>query len=237
MLLLLAYFTRYLVFEVTSIAALLMGSAFVFTSMESYVKTRPANLSVRAPLMSLHQSLVGAGLTGRVLYVPGKREGEQVKMFVPKPDVGSTKFSEDPFLGDAHGVLLTPPGEGVVKILAEELDGLADKELKYLEEWLPRAVVEGLGLAESMKLEVKDDDIKVEIRRPSFQSLCQDAELNETVCLRFGCPFSSGVAASLAESTGRVVKFVTCGHDSNKETSSGLYRLGAQISERHFEES
>lgn len=226
---LLAYFTRYIVFEVTSIAALLTGFAFVFASVDSYVKARPANLSVRGPLMSLHQSLVSSGYAGRAFYFPGGKGEEKVKMFIPNSkDDSPTNLASLKSEQSARGIWLTPPGEGIAKILGEELDGLSDKELKYLVEWVPRAIVEGLGLAEKMKMQVKGDDVRMEIHRPSFQILCQDAQLNQTVCLRFGCPFSSGIATALAESTERVVEFVTCGHDSKSEKSTGFYRLGAQ---------
>ena len=223
--LLLGYFTRYLPFEVTSIVALLVGSAFVFTSMESYVKARPANLSIRAPLITLHEMLVRSGLTGKTFYIPGS-QGETVKMLVQKSDSAAPNPTDTV---DPNDVLLIPPGEGIVRVLAEELNGLTDKQLKYLQEWIPKAVVEGLGLAERMKLDVKGDDLKVQIHRPSFQTLCQDPELNRTVCLRFGCPFSSGMAASLAEGTGRVVEYVGCSHEGKSETSTALYRLGQQI--------
>ena len=231
--LILAFLTRYLVFEVTSVAALLMGSALVFTNMESYVKARVANLSMRGPLMALHQSLINSGFAGRAFYIPDRNQGDPVKMLIAtsNADPQAAVLNEQ----SVQGTLLDAPGEGVVEILREELGGLSGKNFIYLEEWLPRAVVEGLGLAEKMWLKLEGDEVKMEIQRPVFQTLCQDPELNETVCVRFGCPFAGGIAAALAESTGRGVEFVTCGHDRKLETSTGLFMLRAQVSQRNFE--
>ena len=65
---LLAFLTNYLLFEITSILSLFLGMVFLFTGTESYVRSKPANMIAKSPLITLEGILGNDGSIGQAVY-------------------------------------------------------------------------------------------------------------------------------------------------------------------------
>jgi len=225
--LILGFVTRYIVFEVVSIAAFLLGSAFTFSSMESYIKARAASSAFASSLKSLAGLLSRDGFVGRLVFVPN-REKNNVTAVIEKEAGGST--------GTSHGldtVSITPIGEDLVKMYDEELDGISGKDVDYLSLWLPKVIVDAYGLASKMKIrKIGENEFSFVFERPMFRDMCSEfieSGQRELICAKIGCPFSGSVPHAFSKALGKVVYFDGCRYDPLKRNATGTFRIGPSV--------
>ena len=226
----LAYVTRYIVFEVTSILALFLGVIFVLSGVERYVKLRVANKAVLSSLYTLRGLLSHLGIDGEGIYIPTAK-GDSVKIFLPK-----NRNSSLPNINEAtssmvvleNGFILPPVGNGLLQLYEEELGDIRNFDLDYLKEWLPRVLVEGLKIAEKMEITQDGENIHVKLTASSFSQLCQNKEVSQ-ICRTVGCPVNSSIAEAIAKNTGRVVYYVNCVHNPSTRITEATYKLGPTL--------
>lgn len=219
---LLAYLTGTLVFEITSIISLFLGVFFVFSSLESHVGSSPANVIAKSPLLTIKELIRQKGYEGKAVYVV---DGDE-----PRVRIGDRVTN--------HSLLLYPPGNDLFNLIEEEVGELKDTGLDYLIEWLPRALVDALDLAEGVELKdlngTNDErEIRALIKRPTFEGLCLSQDLKEGICDRLGCQVQGSIGQSIAISTGNSVQFKGCIYDPATRTASATYVLASATYERN----
>jgi len=116
----LAYVTRYIVFEVTSIASLLLGAVMIFTSLEPYMKTRAANEAIYSSLRILEDFLNRLNARGKAVYIPPAPEHNQGMVFVFTPGYSDLpnlkKLMDENEVIYPEGVLFPSPGNSLVEL-------------------------------------------------------------------------------------------------------------------------
>jgi hypothetical protein len=226
----LAYLTRYIVFEMTSILALFLGVIFVLSGVERYMKSRVANRAVLSYLYILRDLLNHFGIDSQGIYVPTV-EGDSVKIFLPKnrsnslPDISEATSSA---VVSENGLILPPVGNALLQLYEEELGDILSFDLDYLKEWLPRVLVDGLKMVEKSEITQDGEDIHVKLTDSSFSELCQNKGVAQ-VCRTIGCPVSSSIAEAIAKNTGQVVYYVNCVYDPSTRTTEVTYKLGPTL--------
>jgi len=229
----LAYATRYIVFEATSIASFLLGTILVFTSLEPYMKTRTANEAIYSSLRILEDFLNRLDARGKAVYIPPEPEQNQGRVFIFAP--GHSKLPNLKKLTDENemiyeeGVLVPSLGNSLIKLYEEDLGDIRKMDFEYLQEWLPRVLVSGLKLAEKVEITRLGNEVKVEITGTVFNQLCQQRENIKTVCETLGCPLESSIAEALAKNTERLVYKVESRHDPQATKTTTRYVLGASV--------
>lgn len=231
--LIIGFVTRYIVFEIVSIAAFLLGTAFTFKSMESYVKSTPANRAVVSPLKGVANLLSDLGVNGKVAYIPASSSNSVVAFVSRDPNASAIPVEAAVGEVSADGVAMTPLSEDLVRLYDEELDGIKGKDVDYLSIWIPKVIVDGLGLVSKVKIEKKGEEaFSYVFERPIFKELCSEF-LNhgqsEQICGRIGCPFSASVPHSFAQALGKVVYFEGCTYDAAKQHAKGSFRIGPSV--------
>jgi len=233
--LLLAYITRYIVFEVVSILALLLGVVFVFTGIESYVKMDVANRAVVSSLVPIASLLSYLKAEGKAIHIPPVSEQRAGRIFLPKRDEVTlpafeeiTRESSIAVLNE--GVLLPSVGNALLKLYENELGDLRNFDLEYLMAWLPRVLVDGLQMAEKVEMNWNADDINVKMINLAFSNVCQNASA-KVICELTGCPVCSSIAEAFSKNTGRIVYYLKCENDSIKRETNAFYRLGPALEE------
>lgn len=226
----LAYFTRYIVFEVTSIVSLLLGVVMIFTSLEPYMKTRAATEAIYSLLEIVEEFLDTLNATGKAVFIPPTPDQTRGMVFIftaghsNLPDL--KKLIDGKELICEEGVLLPSPGSSLLRLYEEELGDLRRIDFPYLVEWLPKVLVNGLKLAERVEITRLDDTVKVAITGTVFNYLHQRRESIKVVCETMGCPLESSIAQAIAKNTGRLVYKVESKQEPQAVQTSITYVLG-----------
>ena len=205
-----SYLTRYTLFEVVSIASFVLGVILIASELESKVKLVPSAASLVGPLLAFAQQLSDNGLNGKATYVPS-REGVEMR-------IGSGS-------GGAMPVSLPPVGRGLFEAYERELGPLRERGASYIETWIPRVLVDGLGIVEDAKIKVGGDAVEVKFRGPFVRPLCVRRDINEKICGRVGCPLVSSMGESLAASLTKSVTHIGCTYDTPSQTSVARFSI------------
>ena len=225
--LILAYISRYLVFEAISILTLLTGTIFIFTDLESYVKARVASEAIVSSLIPLNQLLDRLKACEGAIYVPDPKKEGSVKVLMPRGRELNGGGGFPPT--DVDGIPVSSTGSGLLQLYRREFGSFRNVTLPYLAEWLPRILVEDLKIAEGVEIVQDGAEVHVRLISPAFRQVCQRRERIENVCKLVGCPISSSIAEALAETTGRRVQYVGCRYDPIRWEVNVLYRLGPVV--------
>lgn len=232
----LAYVTRYIVFEVISILALLLGVVFVFTSVESYVRTSVANRAVVSALMPLAKFMNHLDVDRKAVYIPALSNADKGRMFIRlnsespvRPLFGGLEDAtaiDTSALG--RGVFLPSIGSGLLQLYERELGDIRNFDLDYFVEWFPRVFVEGLKMAERMEMLREDDEVKVKVVESALRYLCEDKDVRR-VCEVVGCPIVVSIGEAIAKNRGCAVFYLKCEYDLLRRETNVSYKLGPSL--------
>jgi hypothetical protein len=104
-----------------------------------------------------------------------------------------------------QGVLLTPPGAGILTQIEEKSSiDLTKMELNDLCEVLPNLILQDLNLAKEMAMELNGDQAHLKIFESLYKNLYSARSNLKSVDL-LGCPIGSAVACALAKASGTAV--------------------------------
>jgi len=228
-----AYITRYIVFEVTSIVALLLGVILIFTSIEPYVKMDVANRAALSSLAALSEILAYLKVEGKAVHIPPTGNQSAGRIFIPMHSESSLptleEITKDQLVISGKGLLLPSTGNALLQLYEKELGNLRNIDFNYLVEWLPRILVDGLQMAEKMEITRKGDDIHVKLASSAFRYLCQQAETTNLICGTINCPMCSSIADAIAKNTNRIVYCKKCGYDPLRLETTAHFVLGPTL--------
>ena len=207
-----AFVTSLPAFEVIAIISFVGGVFLLASGMEATVKLVPSAESNLGPLLALAEQLRARGLGGKASFVP-KRDGEIEMIF---GDDGSR----------AERAPVVPIGSGLVASYERQLGPLGSSERGYVRSWLPRAIVKGLGLADSCRLEFDEKGgAKAILERPFVRPLCVREDFNDKVCRAFGCPLVNSIGEVLAMSENNKVTYCGCEYSRLDETAVAVFSI------------
>lgn len=190
--------------EVASVSSFLVGVALLSYEVEPRVKVYPSGMSQLGPLRVASELFLKQGIQGAATYVPGD---DGVSMSFP----GSR--------GETNSLNFSPIGHGLHGAYENELGPIRGKGVDYLVLWLPRTIVDGLGLAEKVKMKRSGDEVETVLTKPFIRPLCVNAFMKENYCSNIGCPLVASVAEALANSAGKPVKHLGCVYDPTTQTA------------------
>ena len=122
------------------------------------------------------------------------------------------------------GMILTPPGLGLIEYLEEELMiNFTRMDLEDLCELLPKIIPEDLQLAKEVTMEVEGKLVHLNIVGSIYKSLCYEKELPSVHLL--GSPLVSAIACAIAKTTGKPVTIQDTVINSDTETIDVTYQI------------
>lgn len=137
------------------------------------------------------------GLKEMIVFIPASNDAQMPSI----EEMAESKF----LLKNPQGVLVIPPGAGVLsKIENDFKTDFTNMDLNNLCEVLPRYILDNLGLAKEMDMDLQENFVNVKV----FGSLYKDLYSNEANLKSIsilGCPIISAVACALAKATGKSV--------------------------------
>ena len=137
------------------------------------------------------------GLKASVVFISKKNDNEMPSI----DEIAKGKFLSK----NKEGVLVTPPGSGILTQIEEKLKvDFTKMSLNELCEVLPIFIIQNLNLAKEVELKLNGDQVQLKMFDPLYKNLYSLRNNLKSVSV-LGCPIASAVACTLAKTSGRTV--------------------------------
>jgi len=195
------------------------GALFFFIKPVKYVQSRLLHSTATATYKTIDRILRDLKIKGKGYYIPPYPKDVYLPdylkglkdpvVFISAGEGGMPSIEELAkskfMLENPNGICVAPPGLGLLEQFERELKkDLAKLKLTDLRENLPPLIVESLGLAKEMDINVKDNHVYIKIFDSIYKSLFAAEENLKSVHL-LGCPLISAIACALAKTSGKTV--------------------------------
>lgn len=207
------------------------GALFLFIRPVRYVKRDILDFTITPSLKTIDRILSDLNYQGNGIYLPprclkGLKEGV---VFIPaeKETVvpAIEKASQGKVFITPHGMYLIPLGQGLVNLFEKELGtDLFKTDLDYLQNNLPKLLIEGLELVKDFEMSVNGNMVHIRMTGSVYSNLCSEVRKLTNICPRMGCPMCSAIAYALVKVTGRAVTIEKIEFHPN-DTVETWYRL------------
>ncbi|MDR2720463.1 MAG: hypothetical protein LBC03_06650 [Nitrososphaerota archaeon] len=171
-------------------------------------------------------------ITQKGIYLPPSKlyDPESSLIFIPKKPLqtipSNDEITNNLFTTRKDGILLSPPGYGLTKIMEQKLGKSFSKlDLQNLKTHLPRLLVEDLEIAENLYIETETNIVTFKIEENIFMGECNQAQKHLQVHDAIGCLLSSALACALTKATGKPVTI------NNEETIGKTTKIIYQLVE------
>jgi len=191
------------------------GAILLYIKTEKYIQEALLDKTTFPSLITLNQMITELGLKGQAVYLPPKylKDFESSKIFIAKQEKTKLptpeqiqKEEERMFVTNPEGILLTPPGADLARLFEKTLDTSFTKaDLQYLEDNMPRLLVEDLEIAENVKIETKKSLVYVKMENSIYKNMHIEAERLPNIKGSIGCPICSAIACAIAKMAGKPV--------------------------------
>jgi len=203
-----AYVMPGLTIEISAISAFAVGIVLLASEIESRIRHTSASAAILGSMQFMVSTLNRGGRPWAVVYSP------EVDGVVMRPIESSRKTTSFPACG-----------HGLYESYERELGELKAKGIEYTFLWLPKVMVDGLGLAEGVKMAQAKETVSTALRKPFVRLLCVNEFMNKNVCGTTGCPLVASVAEVLASSTGKRVSHDGCIYDPMTQTATAKHTI------------
>ena len=196
-------------FEAGSLTSFILGTLLLVSSFEQNVKLYSSAAAVEGPVRTIVALLKAEGFEGRATYVPSAT-GVAVRI-----------------RGKAPGTQLElpPHGDSLLRSYESEIGSLEGKGYDFAAEWVPKAIVDALGLAESVSMSRDGPSVRTIISKPFVRPLCVKPFFTENVCGTIGCPLVGSLGQALALAGGKPLAHVKCTYDPRSQTATAVHEM------------
>ena len=196
------------------------GAILLYIRPEEYTKKVLLEATLSPSLTTLNQMIQEFAYKGDVTYLPPKyfADPETTKIYISKHKDTSLptpeqvqKHENQPVARTPRGMLLTPPGIQLSRLLEKSLGTTFIRtDLKNLQQNLPRLFIENLEIAENLEIRAEDDmtkstTIHAKITKPFYADTFKEAEEPSQLTGSIGGPICSAIACALAKATGKPI--------------------------------
>jgi len=207
-----AFFTSALFLEIASVASFVIGVALLAYEAEARVKLFPAMSALFGPLMVVEHELKKRGLskTNAVFQRSSDKKDARDMMTFAKGGngEGERRYS------------IPPLGDGLVRAYELELGDLSTLDVDRAKVWLPRVMVDGLGLADRVQMKSSGNEVTTVIDKPFVRALCVQDFMVGGMCQVSGCPLTASIGQSLAKASGSLVVHLGCTYDPRTQKAT-----------------
>jgi len=211
LLLLFSVYDQFIVYEVDSVVAFLVGVVLLLRDPRARVQVGVLDamqLSSGETIAELSSDAEG------YTYLP---EGESVEDVVVVPTPSSSSSLPKESLRPSQRI--TPPGRALATLFLRE-SGLSRATMDGLAVSLPRTIRENLGLADSLSIRSKGDRVDVVLHGPTAVCKPRSDETDPSSHGVVGCTVASFLAVLYSSASKRPVVLEDCVHDAAKDTWS-----------------
>jgi hypothetical protein len=145
------------------------------------------------------------------VYLPEHLKGlKDILVFISREETNELPSIEELARGkflvkDSKGVLITPPGLGLLEEMESKLRvDLVKTGLTELSEILPQFLLENFSIAKDIALTIKGNQANLRVYDSIYKNLYSSETHLKSVSM-LGCPLASAVACGLAKASGKPV--------------------------------
>ena len=189
------------------------GALLLYITPTRYVKLDLLNAIAPSTLANIEKMLTSSKLNEKGIYLPPKylKDFESSLVFIPSknnktlPRPGEID-EEKIYSKNPEGVFLTPSGLALSRLFEKELGtSFTRTDLNYIQNNLPKLLIEEMEIAENAEVKTENNIITVEITNHIFNEICQETRKLTKTHETIGCPLCSAIACALAKATGKPV--------------------------------
>jgi hypothetical protein len=214
---------------------ILWGIILFYIKPEKYIKETLLDTTTLPSLANLNHIIEEIDLKGKAVYLPPRhfKTFESTKVYIsaqqgtvlPPPEK-TQEAENEMFLNNPNATLMTPPGLELKRLFEKRLDTVFTRvNLQYLEQNLPKLLVEDLEIAQEVEMETRNNMVLVKTRNSIYRNMCKEAQQLPKIHASLGCPLCSALASALAEATGKPVLIEQEQTGENGETTDTKYHL------------
>ncbi len=187
------------------------GALLLFIRPSKYVRSEIFNATTISSVTAIGRIIKALGYQGNGVYLPPRRlkELHEGMLFVPfskeiiVPPV--EELSQEKIFANPPGIFLFPIGQGLVNLFEEKLGtSFLKVNIDYLQEKMPKLLVEGLEFLEKFELDTSENSIVVKMKGAFHRNICEEVK-KATNLSWFDCPLCSAIACALTRATGKAV--------------------------------
>jgi hypothetical protein len=216
------------------------GVILIYIRPEEYAKKVLLEAAVSPSIATLNQMIQEFSYKGDVTYLPPKyfADPETTKIYISKHKDTSLptpeqvqKYENQPVARTPRGMLLTPPGIQLSRLLEKSLGTTFIRtDLKNLQQNLPRLFIENLEIAENLEIRAEDDmtqstAIHAKITKPFYADTFKEAEEPSQLTGSIGDPICSAIACALTKATGKPIIMETFQPSEDGKIIEATYRV------------
>jgi hypothetical protein len=193
------------------------------------------------------------GYKGDATYLPPKyfANPETIKVYIsnhkdtslPTPEQ-TQLYENQPIARTTRGMLITPPGIQLSKLLEKSLGtSFIKTDLKNLQQNLPKLFIEDLEIAENLELQAENDmtqrkedypasptrmkstTVHAKITKPIYGTIFNEAEEPSQIASSIGGPICSAIAIAITKATGKPVRITDTKSSEDGNTIEASYEI------------
>jgi hypothetical protein len=230
------------------------GAILLYIKPEEYTKKVPLEAVLSSSLTTLNQMIREFSYKGDATYLPPKyfANPDTTKVYVSKSERGGLPtpeqtqlYENQPVARTTQGMLITPPGMQLSKLLEKSLGtSFIKTDLKNLRENLPTLFVENL-IAENLEMQAENHmtegkknlptsfththpclvTIHARIIKPIYHDMFKESREPSQVMSSIGCPICSAIAIAIAKATGKPVRITDTRSSEDGNTIEVNYEI------------
>lgn len=210
----LAFFVLYntYILAFVGLGLTMWGALFLYIKPTKYVKSDLLNITSFSTLVNIEKLLTDTNANSAGIYLPPKRLQDYTSSLAfvstkPNQPLPTTKETDTQKLEikDPAGLLITPPGLALSKLLEKELKrSFTETSIKDLETRLP-PLFDRLEITKHLSVQHEENGVTVNVRNSVLDDLCRQTAKLEKTHKTLGCPLSSALACIFAKATGKPI--------------------------------
>jgi hypothetical protein len=229
------------------------GAILLYIKPEEYTRRNLLEAAISPSLTTLSQMIQELDYKGDATYLPPKyfTNPETTKICVSKYKHTSLPTSEQiqpyedqPVARTAQGLLLTPPGIQLSRLLEESYGAsFIRTSLENLQRNLPKLFIEDLEIAENLEIQAENDTtqrkdnrlilpieekntiIYAKITKPFYTNTFKEYEDPSQPAGLIGCPIRSAIAIAITKATGKPVRITSIKDSEDGNTMEATYEI------------
>lgn len=211
--LLFSYLYSSLILTFIGLGLTLWGALIFYVSPSRYVPEEIINAIPLSMIKSLDNLVASMGYKGRTIFLHPKYLKGLTQGYVFIPYDGAFGIPKDEelakeklFYDEPKGIFMTAPSQGLVELFERELNvNFATVDLEYIQENLPKLLIEDLKITDELSIENNDGMIEVKMVGGSSVRMCELVGKETQLGNHLGCPLCAALALVISKVMGKPV--------------------------------
>ena len=213
------------------IALTLLGALLLYIRPTRFIRKEILDATINS-LESYYHLLIKMGYEGTPQHIsPSTLWGQtNTVLYIPKSDDAPKPTDEqlsnnEILINDTQAIKIIPPGQSLSRLIENELQtNLSTVDIKYLQNSLEKALVEGLEIVKAFQIVPDESTVHVEMKGSIFYDATKK-QIESKTMNKMGDPLNSAIACILARSTRKPIVIENIEIEPKEKTVKTDYKI------------